>query len=137
GYVIYCESEKKAEFIAQLESGGAQPASEEDARVVRIENGKPRYGEDIRDTSLVQETQQMQAVSFTKGCYIGQEIVERVRAQGHVNRKLMRIELAGSEIPAPGSKTVVEGNEAEVTSAVVSPELGTVVAMAYVRVTRR
>ena len=78
----------------------------------------------------------MHAVSFTKGCYIGQEIVERIRAQGHVNRKLMRVELEGAEIPAHGTKTVVGGNEAEVTSAVLAPESGRVIAMAYVRVPR-
>ena len=68
--------------------------------MVRIENGKPRYGEDIRETSLPQETQQMHAVSFTKGCYLGQEIVERIRAQGQVNKKLVRMELEGAE-PRP------------------------------------
>ena len=83
-----------AGIVGQLDAAGAQAATAEDARLVRIENGKPRYGEDIRDTSLPQETQQMHAVSFTKGCYLGQEIVERIRAQGHVNRKLVRLELA-------------------------------------------
>src|SRR5207302_8654992 len=52
GYRIYCDSKEKAEVIAQLEAAGASAADEADARVVRIENGKPRYGEDIRDTSL-------------------------------------------------------------------------------------
>ena len=98
-----------------------------------IENGKPRYGEDIRETSLPQETQQMHAVSFNKGCYLGQEIVERIRAQGRVNKKLMRVVLEGVEAPAAGTKTTVDGAEAEVTSAVVSPASGEVVALAYVR----
>ena len=134
GYRIYCEATRKPEIIAQLEAAGAQPASPEDARVVRIENGKPRYGEDIRDTSLVQETQQLQAVSFTKGCYIGQEIVERVRAQGHVNKKLVRVELAGAEPAAPGTKLTANGAEAgEVTSSVYSPDAGKVVGIAIVR----
>lgn len=133
GVRIFCAAKKTPALVAQLEAAGAIAAGPEDARVVRIENGKPRYGEDIRDTSLPQETQQMQAVSFNKGCYLGQEIVERIRAQGRVNRKLTRVVLAGGEVPAAGTKTTVEGADAEVTSAVLSPASGEVVALAYVR----
>jgi len=139
GYRIYCSAEEKAGVIRELESrelvsGGAVPATAEDARAVRIENGKPRYGEDIRETSLVQETQQLHAVSFTKGCYIGQEIVERVRAQGHVNKKLVRIEFDTADPVAPGTKLTVAGAEVgEVTSSVNSPQSGKVIALAVVR----
>ncbi len=133
GVRIFCAAGGAGEVVRRLEAAGAVAASAEDARVVRIENGRPRYGEDIRETSLPQETQQMHAVSFNKGCYLGQEIVERIRAQGRVNRKLMRVVLEGVEAPAGGTKTTVDGAEAEVTSAVVSPESGEVVALAYVR----
>jgi aminomethyltransferase len=134
GVRIFCPAENVAGVVQRLEAAGAVSASAEDARLVRIENGKPRYGEDIRETSLPQETEQMQAVSFSKGCYLGQEIVERIRAQGRVNKKLMRVVLEGGEVPAPGTKTTVDGAEAEVTSAIVSPSSGQVVALAYVRV---
>jgi aminomethyltransferase len=133
GVRIFCPAEQAAGLVHRLETAGAVAASAEDARLVRIENGKPRYGEDIRETSLPQETQQMHAVSFNKGCYLGQEIVERIRAQGRVNKKLMRVVLEGAEVPVPGTKTTVDGAEAEVTSAVVSPSSGEVVALAYVR----
>jgi folate-binding protein YgfZ len=133
GYRIYCPAESKAALVQQLESLGARPATADDARLVRIENGKPLYGEDIRDTTLPQETQQMQAVSFSKGCYLGQEIVERIRAQGRVNKKLERLELEGAEPPAPGTKLTLDGRDAEITSAVYSPHLGKVIALAYVR----
>src|SRR5208283_1505024 len=110
----------------------AASAAEEDARLVRIENGRPRYGEDIRDTSLPQETGQMRAVSFSKGCYLGQEIVERIRAQGHVNRKLVRLRLE-SAVRA-GAKLTVDGTEAgEITSFADSPAQGSAAALAYVR----
>ena len=69
---------------------------------------------------------------FNKGCYLGQEIVERIRAQGRVNKKLMRVTLEG-DVPAAGTKTTVDGADAEVMSAVMSPESGGVVALAYVR----
>jgi folate-binding protein YgfZ len=133
GYRIYFPAEAKASLVRQVEALGAIPATGDDARTVRIENGKPLYGEDIRDTTLPQETQQMQAVSFSKGCYLGQEIVERIRAQGRVNKKLERLELEGAEPPAPGTKLTVEGRDAEITSAIYSPHFGKVIALAYVR----
>jgi tRNA-modifying protein YgfZ len=133
GYRIYCAAAAKTESIRQLEAAGVIAASEADARVVRMENGKPRYGEDIRETTLPQETQQMQAVSFNKGCYLGQEIVERIRALGQVHKKLERIELDGSELPAPGTKIPFDGTEAEITSAIFSEHLGKVIALGYVR----
>jgi len=136
GYRIYCAAGNKAALVEQLRSLGAKAASAEEARIVRIENGKPLYGEDIRDTTLPQETQQMQAVSFTKGCYLGQEIVERIRALGRVNRKLQRLELEGADLPEPGARLQVDGREAEITSSVYSPHLGKVVALAYVRADR-
>ncbi len=133
GFRIFCHAERAPELARRVEAAGARAATPEEARVVRIENGKPRYGEDIGDSSLPQETGQMHAVSFSKGCYLGQEIVERIRARGHVNRKLRRLELPGKEPPKPGTKIEVEGKEAEVTSAVLSPALERVVALAYVR----
>jgi folate-binding protein YgfZ len=134
GFHIFCASGRKAGLVAHLEAAGVARATDEDARVVRIENGKPRYGEDIVETSLPQETQQMQAVSFTKGCYLGQEIVERIRAQGRVNWKLARVGVEGEELVGPGTKVAAEGTEAgEVTSSVYSPRQGKVAAIARLR----
>jgi tRNA-modifying protein YgfZ len=132
GFRIYCAD--ATEMAVKLEAAGARPATADDARLVRIENGKPHYGEDIRETSLPQETQQLHAVSFTKGCYLGQEIVERIRAQGHVNKKLVRVEVDAPEPLSPGTKLTADGAAAgEITSSVYSPESGKVVGMAYVR----
>jgi aminomethyltransferase len=134
GYRLYGPLDRRPEWISQLESAGVRPATDEDARVVRIENGKPRYGDDIRDTSLPQETGQLHAVSFSKGCYLGQEIVERIRTQGHVNRRLVRLEVAASEPLPSGAPLTAQGAEAgEITSSVFSPRAGKVVALAFVR----
>jgi tRNA-modifying protein YgfZ len=133
GVRVFCPVEKAAALVRQFEAAGAVAVTEDEVRLVRIENGRPRYGEDIRETSLPQETQQMHAVSFNKGCYLGQEIVERIRAQGRVNKKLTRVVVPGSEIPAPGTKTTIDGAVAEITSAVLSPVSGEIVALAYVR----
>jgi aminomethyltransferase len=75
----------------------------------------------------------MHAVSFTKGCYLGQEIVERIRARGHVNRKLRCVDLPGVEPATPGSPIQVDGKPAEVASSVYSPRAGKAIALAYVR----
>jgi folate-binding protein YgfZ len=134
GARIYCTAAEFDGIVAKLRAAGAQPASGDDARTVRIENGKPRYGEDIFDKSLPQETQQMHAVSFTKGCYLGQEIVERIRAQGHVNKKLVRLEIEGTEPPPSGTKAISNAAEVgEITSAAHSPQSGAVAALAYLR----
>ena len=128
GFRIYGDASRMGAIAEQVAGAGARPLTAEDARVVRIENGRPRYGEDIRDTSLPQETQQMHAISFTKGCYLGQEIVERIRAKGHVNKKLVKLRAAEGEPLAPGSKVTANGAEAgEVTSSAGSA------ALAYVR----
>jgi folate-binding protein YgfZ len=110
------------------------PADPESVRIVRLEHAKPRYGEDIFDTTLPQETQQTHALNFNKGCYIGQEIVERIRSRGHVNRLLVGLRIDATEAPAAGTKLSVDGSEAgEITSAAFSPALGKVVALGYVR----
>ena len=134
GFRFFGPAEADSQLQSKLAAAGAKPASETDIRQVRIENGRPRYGEDIRETSLPQETGAMHAVSFTKGCYLGQEIVERIRAQGHVNKKLVGLEIAASEPFPPGSKLTIGGGEAgEITSSVHAPESDKVWALAYVR----
>jgi folate-binding protein YgfZ len=133
GFRIYCVNADRDNVVHDLEAAGAKPANSDDAQLVRMENGKPVYGVDIRETSLPQETQQMHAVSFSKGCYLGQEIVERIRAMGRVHRKLERLELDAGEPVAPGTKMKLDGREAEVTSSIYSPHLGKVIALAYVR----
>jgi len=115
---------------------GMEQADLEAARIVRLENAHPRYGEEITDRFLVQETGQMQAMHFSKGCYLGQEIVERVRSRGQVHRHLRGVRIEGTEVPQPGTKLTspVDGKDlAELVSAAYSPALGKVVAMAYVR----
>ena len=133
GFRIFMPAAEKAEYIARLESAGARAATAEEARIVRVENGRPRYGEDIFATTLPQETGQMHAVHFAKGCYLGQEIVERIRSRGHVNRRLERLEIEGDTPLARGSRiTTATGEAAEVTTSVYSPGLRKVIALAYV-----
>ena len=70
-----------------LLAAGAKPVGAEALEMFRVWAGVPRYGRDIRDRELPQETEQTHALHFSKGCYVGQEIVERIHARGQVHRK--------------------------------------------------
>ena len=119
---------------ARVEQGGAAAADAEAFNTVRIENGRPRYGEDITERFLSQETNQDRALHFSKGCYLGQEIVERVRSRAQIHRRLRPVTIDTADVPAPGTKLARGGSPvAEITSAAFSPALGKVAALAYVR----
>ena len=119
GVRVYGPALRKDDALEALANGGAISASAEDAEAFRITQFKPRYGRDITERSLPQETQQTRAVHFQKGCYLGQEIVERVRSRGHINRLLMGFTGDSEHAPALGSKVAYGGKEdGEVTSAV-------------------
>lgn len=134
GFRMVVPVEQKDAILEALQAAGGVPASVEDILSVRLENGVPRYGDDISDASLVQETQQLQAVHFNKGCYLGQEIVERVRSRGQVNRLLTKLRIDGSAVPASGEKVMAGDQEAgTVTSAAYSPAGECVRALAYLR----
>lgn len=113
---------------------GALPVGTEALESLRIEAGIPRYGPDFGEDTLPLEAGLMNALSFNKGCYIGQEIVERARSRGHVNWKLVGLVVESAQPPASGEKLLAEGKEiGEVTSACASPTLGKTLALAYVR----
>jgi folate-binding protein YgfZ len=133
GVRIYGPAARRDEATATIEGAGAIAASEQDAETVRIENFVPRYGCDITEHTLPQETQQMHALHFQKGCYLGQEIVERIRSRGHVNRLLMGFRIESVKTPpTAGSKLMLEGQAAgEVTSSAAAA--GGVFGLAYVR----
>jgi folate-binding protein YgfZ len=98
-----------------LVTAGAKPVGTEALEMWRVLHGIPSYGQDIRDRDLPQETEQPQALNFTKGCYIGQEIVERIRSRGQVHRKFTGFAF-GDRVPALG-KYDFEGRAlAEITT---------------------
>ncbi|SRR5579864_1812630 len=132
GLRLFVPMDEKSRLVDQF--AGIPQASPQAARVVRLENFQPRFGEDILSTTLSQETQQTHAVNFNKGCYIGQEIVERVRSRGLVHRLLAGVEIDSSEAPEPDTR-LFQGDQdvGKMTSAVFSPALGKVVGMAYLR----
>jgi aminomethyltransferase len=134
GLRVFLPAVEKGAFLERLAKDNIPQADASDARVVRLELGKPRYGEDITERYLVQETCQMQAIHLQKGCYLGQEIVERVRSRGQVHRLLTPVRIRTNQPPPPGTKLTADGKDvAEITSAVYSPGFHETVALAYVR----
>ena len=104
-----------------LVKAGAKPVGTAALELLRIAAGVPRYGVDIRERDLPQETEQERALNFTKGCYVGQEIVERIRSRGQVHRKFTGFEVQGP-LPASGSKIQAQGKDVgEITSAASLP----------------
>lgn len=134
GFRLLIPVSEKDELLRKLAEQGVPEADAAAARTVRLENAKPRYGEEISERYLVQETGQLHGVHFSKGCYLGQEIVERVRSRAQIHRHLAGVRISGTETPAAGIKLQADGKDVgEIVSAVYSPAFGEVVAMAYVR----
>jgi folate-binding protein YgfZ len=102
--------------------------------VLRVEHATPLFGRDISDDNLPQDVDRdAQAISFRKGCYLGQETVARLDALGHVNRKLCRLVFDTAELPVPGT-ALMQGEKqvGTITSAVHSPAYGAI-GLGYVR----
>jgi aminomethyltransferase len=134
-FELWLAPENVAQVREALVKAGAKPVGAQALELLRIAAGVPRYGADIRERDLPQETEQERALNFTKGCYVGQEIVERIRSRGQVHRKFTGFEVHG-ELPAAGSKIQVEGKDiGEITSVASLPlESGDRrVALGYIR----
>ena len=104
-----------------LVKAGAKATGSAALNMFRIARGIPQFGQDIRDRDLPQETGQTRALNFTKGCYLGQEIVERIRSRGAVHRQFTAFTVEGP-LPEPGSKIQADGKEVgEITSSAILP----------------
>ena len=124
GVDVLCAAGDADAVRAALVAGGAVDVPEATAEVVRVESGRPRYGVDLDDTVIPQEAGlNERAVSFTKGCYVGQETVARLHYKGKPNRHLRGLRLSAPV--APGTPLRLGEREVgHITSAVVSPRLG-------------
>lgn len=137
-YEIWAASENISALWDALVAAGATPAGTDALEMLRVAVGVPRYGQDIRERDLPQETGQMRALNFSKGCYLGQEIVERIRSRGAVHRKLTGF-VVENGAPAPGDKLLREGKEVgELTSVLAVPAANgeRTLALGYVRLGR-
>ncbi len=120
-YTLWTKAATVGKLWKYLLTGGAQAAGSRALEAFRIAEGIPAYGIDIRERDLPQETSALRALHFDKGCYLGQEIVERIRSRGSVHRHLRHAELDGP-LPAPGAELKLDGTAAgNVTSAAELP----------------
>lgn len=119
--------------IAAGQSVGMRLAGSRTLETRRIEAGIARFGVDMDESHLLLETGMDDAVSFNKGCYIGQEYVARLAHRGHLNRKLVGMKLEGESIPSHGDHIIGDGRHVgQVTSSTHSPTLGRPIALGYV-----
>lgn len=135
-YEIWLAPEDVLKTWWALRAAGATPVGSEALEIQRIVAGIPLYGTDIRERDLPQETEQMRALNFNKGCYVGQEIVERIRSRGNVHRKFTGFLVEGTAEIAVGMKVVSDEKEVgEVTSVAVqaTPSGKRSVALGYIR----
>jgi folate-binding protein YgfZ len=135
-YEIWIAPRDVLKLWQALVAAGANPVGWEALEVDRIVYGIPRYGVDLRDRDLPQEASQDRALSFNKGCYVGQEIVERVRSRGAVHRQFSGFLLDGAVAIVAGAKIVSSEKEVgEITSAATVALDGRekTVALGYIR----
>lgn len=133
-YELWMTPEIAPKLWDALVQAGAKPVGYEALEKIRVYAGVPRYGQDIRDKDLPQETEQTRALHFSKGCYIGQEIVERIRSRGAVHRMFTGFRL--TQEAAPGSEVLSDGKKiAELTSVARVPKNGSeeLLALGYIR----
>jgi len=134
GFDLIVDARRKAELQQSLEAAGAQPIGEDTFEILRVEAGIARFGQDMDETNVVPETNLDDAVSFTKGCYVGQEIIVRIKHRGHPAKKLTSMRFETDQQIEPGA--VIRSTENQeigrVTSAVISPRQGSI-GLGYVR----
>jgi folate-binding protein YgfZ len=136
GFDLFVEQPRTAELTAALSAIDVAPIDTATAEAIRIESGVALFHRDMDEETIPLEAGiESRAISFTKGCYVGQEVVIRVLHRGHgrVARKLVGLTFDGSQVPAPGAKIRAGDREiGEVTSSTVSPALQRPIALGYV-----
>lgn len=135
GWAVVCAADDWDAVRRTIEQAGGVPMNPAAFEQARIEAGWPWYGVDISEQNLAPEVgRDAQAISYTKGCYLGQETIARIDALGHVNRSLVGVLFTGTEIPSAGLALAHAGQEVgQVTSAAWSPKRSAPLALAYVR----
>jgi len=139
-FEAFVASAERERVLAALRGAGAVEAPFEAFDVVRIESGTPRFGVDMNEETIPLEAGiESRAISFTKGCYVGQEVIIRVlhRGQGRVAKRLVTLELDAADpsaLPAPGTVLQQDGKDVgRLTSVTWSPRAGRGIALGYVQ----
>jgi folate-binding protein YgfZ len=136
GVDLFVPTEAMKETAARLLAAGGRLCGWQALETARLEAGRPRFGADMDETNLAPEALDTRAISYAKGCYIGQEVIARIRTYGQVAKSLRGLRLGGDGQAAPAKGAKLFQGEKEVgviTSAVWSPALQAVIALGYVR----
>jgi folate-binding protein YgfZ len=135
GFDLFVSASEAASLWAALSSDGARAVGFDALDILRVEAGQPRYGVDMDETNVVLEAVSDDAVSFTKGCYIGQEIIARIHWRGHVAKKLTGLWFdeqgdakRADKVRTPDSKEI-----GRLTSTAFSPRLNRLIALGYIK----
>jgi len=136
GFDLVVNSDRGASSLWEaLQKAGARPVGYDAFEILRIEAGLPRYGVDMDDTNVVTEAALDDAVSYTKGCYVGQEIIARIKYRGHVAKKLTGLvfdQAVKTEVNEP-IRSTDDKDIGRITSKTYSPHLGRTVALGYLK----
>lgn len=133
GFDIVVDLANAPKLRQGLEDAGAQHVGQDTLEILRIEAGIARHGRDMDETNVIPETNLDDAVSYTKGCYTGQEIIVRIKHRGHVAKKLTGLRFETEHQIEPGAILKADGKEiGRVTSTAVSPRVGSI-GLGYVR----
>lgn len=128
GFEIFVPAAAVGALKSRFHAAGVLPGTRETWEIARIESGRPQWGVDIDESTLPQEANfdELGAISYTKGCYIGQETVARVHFRGHVNRFLRRLRFVTRPAPPKGAELVDDTGKVigEIKSAALSPRFG-------------
>jgi folate-binding protein YgfZ len=133
--IVGVEASDASNILSNLSEAGFVILERPAFEAARIESGFPLFGVDFDDNNLPQEIgRDREAISFTKGCYLGQETVARIDALGHVNQRIVGVRFFADCMPAVGSELFKDGAEiGRITSAAFSPALNAPLALAMVR----
>jgi glycine cleavage system aminomethyltransferase T len=134
GFFFLVPSARKSELISRMEAAGAVQASSQEMRIVRIERGKPRYGEEITQECLAQETGLCHALDFQKGPYLGRRVVHGVHSHGRLNKVLVSVDTDAAELVPLHAPLFFAGEECgHIVSTIYSPVYQKIVGLAYVQ----
>lgn len=138
GYDIYIPSNALETLWKSLTENGEEfhlkPVGLDTMETLRIEVAIPRYGVDMDENTIPLEAGLWHALSFEKGCYVGQEVIARIKWRGHVNRHLVGFEIEGEDLPVSGDKIIRDEREVGyITSSTFSPALKKAIALGYIR----
>ncbi len=135
GFDLIVDASMSGDLWQLLVNTGATPVGLKAQETLRIEAGIPRYGVDMDERNVVTETNLDEAVSYTKGCYIGQEIIARIKYRGHVARKLTGLSFADTVEVASGDviKSLDNKDIGRITSVTYSPHLKRTIGLGYVK----